>query len=216
VASSGGEAGAPSWSGLVYVEYISRRSDVDLPTFHAAQQAAQRGWAAAHGEDTLLWAGARTWRLGPEPEYLVAWYSPGIGLERLDAWDAIFRSGTDDHHERPARQVSRIDVAGCYTPLLPPVTAGNGIYYAEHFALTGTLEAVRELYLRRAAGRPELTLNLLAHRIGHLAPDPGGLALWTIPGFAALTPLATDLDGVASPLALRSAGTYHDTGEEIL
>ena len=36
----------------------------------------------------------RTWRLGPEPEYLTL---PGTrrppGLGRLDDWDKVFRSG---------------------------------------------------------------------------------------------------------------------------
>jgi hypothetical protein len=203
-------------TGLIYVEFISRRASVDVQTFHRAQRQAQEGWAAGHGEDKLLWSGARTWRLGPEPEYLVIWFTPGGGLERLDQWDTIFRSSPDDHHERLARQVSRIDVAGCYMPLLPPVAARHGIYYAEYFALTGTLDEVRALYQRRAAEQPHLRLNLLAHRIGHLAPDPGGIALWTIPDFAALTSLAVELECVSDPLRLHSAATYHDTGEEIL
>ena len=59
-------------------------------------------------------------------------------------------------------------------------------------------------------------LNLLAQRIGKLAPDPGGLGLWTIPSFAALEDLARDLDGISEPVELVAAGTYADTGREIL
>jgi hypothetical protein len=202
--------------GLIYIEYISRLPGVELREFHTAQRQAQQGWAQAHPEDVLLWSAGRTWRLGPEPEYLAVWYTPGAGLERIDAWDAIFRSGTDEHLEQPARQVSRIDLAGCYTPLLPPTTAHGGCYYVEYFRLTGTLEGVRARYERRTAAAPELKLTLLAHRIGHLGPDPGGIAVWTIPNFAALPAVAHALEGVRDPLELVHAGTYHDTGQEIL
>src|SRR5918912_4470699 len=119
--------------GLVYVEYISRLAGVHVHEFHAALNEAQAGWAAAHPEDVLLWSAGRTWRLGPEPEYVGVWYTPDAGIDRLDAWDRIFRSGTADHHERPARQVSRIDVAGCYTALRQPVPARGGGYHAEYF-----------------------------------------------------------------------------------
>jgi hypothetical protein len=203
-------------SGLVYVEYVSRRPGVTLAEFHAVQGRAQQGWATGHGEDVLLWSGARTWRLGPEPECVVVWYTPGAGLERLDAWDRLFRAGADEEHERTVRQVSRIEVAGCYTPLRPPVPARGGIYYVEYFRLTGTLEAARALYDRRAGAQAGVTLNLVAHRIGGLAPDPGGIAVWTIPDFAALEGIASALDGGRDPVELRRAGTYHDIGREIL
>ena len=59
--------------GLVYVEFVSRRPDVDLHEFHATMEAAHAAWDAGHGEDVLLWAGARTWRIGPQPEHLTIW-----------------------------------------------------------------------------------------------------------------------------------------------
>ena len=68
---------------------------------------------------------------------------------------------------------------------------------------------------------PELPqLNLLATRVGMLAPDPGGIAVWTVPSFGAMEPLARsftqeDLES-ARPVVAVSAGTYHDFGKEIL
>lgn len=202
--------------GLVYIEYISRRPDVDVHEFHQALRQAQEGWAAAHLEDVLLWSAARTWRLGPEPECVGVWYTPGVGLERIDTWDRIFRSGVSDHHERPARQVSRIDIAGCYTALRPPVPMRGGIYYAEYFRPTGSASAILDSYEGRVAQHPGFGLNLLACRIGQLAPEPGGIAVWTIPDFASLAAIAPELDGVQTPIELCSAATYHDVGREIL
>ena len=63
--------------GLVYVEYISRLPGVPLAEFQRVLIQAQQSWASGHGEDRLLLSAGRTWRLGPEPEYLHVWHSPG-------------------------------------------------------------------------------------------------------------------------------------------
>lgn len=205
--------------GLIYVEYISRRPGVGIKEFHAAVIAAQTGWDTTYAEDQLLWSAGRTWRLGPEPEYIHVWYSPGSGLERIDAWDRIFRSGEAHHQEGPAFQVMRIDRAGCYQPLREPVLARGGPYYAEFFQPRGDSTAISAQYQERAGRYSQLTLNLLAYRIGRLAPEPGGLAVWSAPSFAALEAIAQEGEALgrdSGPVRLISAGTYADTGQEIL
>jgi hypothetical protein len=202
--------------GLIYIEYISRRPGVPLREFHAVVIQAQQAWASGFGDDQLLWSAGRTWRLGPEPEYVHVWYSPGLGLDRLDAWDRIFRAGEAERHDQTVGRVSRIDRAGCYAPLRPPVAARGGPYYAEFFRPTGDPAAIRALYDQRAQRHAGLTLNLLACRIGRLAPDPGGLAVWTVPSLAAVAGLAEELDAAREPVELVDAGTYADTGQEIL
>jgi hypothetical protein len=202
--------------GLVYVEYLSRRPGIDLREFHAEVIRAQEAWDTGYGEDVLLWSAGRTWRLGPEPEYLHVWYSPGISLERLDGWERIFRAGEQERHEQGVGRVSRIDRAGCYAPLLPPVVARGGRYHAEFFHPTGAPAAIRTLYESRAQRFARFTLNLVACRVGRLAPGPGGLAVWTIPDFASLSEIAEDLNGVRDPVELVDAGAYADTGQEIL
>ena len=201
--------------GLVYIEYISRLPGIDLETFRAQAAQGQEGWDSGY-EDELVLSVGRTWRLGPDPGYMTVWHTRAAGLDRIDAWDRIFRSGEADDLEQPFFQVARIDVAGCYDPLLEPVPARNGTYYAEFFAARDTADAVRSFYESRAKQHPEFTLNLLVQRIGKLAPEPGGLAVWTIPDFAALDSVATELDGVNAPIRLAAAGTYADFGREIL
>ena len=201
--------------GLVYIEYISRLPGIDLETFRAQAAQGQEGWDSGY-EDELVLSIGRTWRLGPDPGYMTVWHTRDAGLDRIDAWDRIFRSGEADALEQPFFQVARIDVAGCYDPLLEPIPARNGTYYAEFFSAHDTADAVRSFYERRAKQHPEFTLNLLVQRIGKLAPEPGGLAVWTIPDFAALNSVATELDGVNAPVRLSTAGTYADFGREIL
>jgi hypothetical protein len=61
-----------------------------------------------------------------------------------------------------------------------------------------------------------LTLALCVVRIGKLAPDPGGLAVWTLPSYETLAAIARDLDGTIKPVRLMTAGVYNDIGREIL
>ena len=123
--------------GLVYIEYISRLPGIDLETFRAQAAQGQEGWDSGY-EDELVLSVGRTWRLGPDPGYMTVWHARNASLDRIDAWDRIFRSGEADDLEQPFFQVARIDVAGCYDPLLEPVPARNGTYYAEFFALPAT------------------------------------------------------------------------------
>ena len=201
--------------GLVYIEYISRLPGVDPETFRAQAAKGQEGWDSGY-EDELVLSVGRTWRLGPQPEYMTVWHTRNAGLERLDAWDRIFRSGEADDLEQAFFQVARIDVAGCYNPLLSPVPARKGTYYAEFFGALDTTDNVRSFFESRAKRHPDFTLNLLVQRIGKLAPEPGGLAVWTIPDFAALDSIATELDQSDAPIRLFTAGTYADFGSEIL
>jgi hypothetical protein len=201
---------------VIYVEYVSRRPGVALAEFHAAVNEAQGGWDDAYGEDRLLLNVGRTWRLGPEPEYFAVWHAPAHGLARIDDWDRIFRAGAMERHEQLFRRVARIDAAGCYDALREPVAGRGGTYYAELFRPTGPADAVARLYEERAGRSVGMTLNLLALRIGKLGPEPGGLAVWTVPSFAAIERIARELDGASEPVELVAAGTYADTGREIL
>jgi hypothetical protein len=199
----------------VYIEYISRRPGVPLDAFHAIAGPGQSAWAAAYGDDELILNIGRTWRLGPEPEYLAVWHTPGKGVERLGEWAAIFAAGEADHLEVPFSAVARIDVAGLYEPLLEPVPGTGPLYYGEFFDLASRDDA-RAFYEQRAREHPERVLVLAADRIGKLGPDPRGVAFWQLPDYDAIEPLAVELDGVETPVTLVRAGLYADIGREIL
>jgi len=231
---------------MIYIEFTSRRPqpglresdrgtlavesfESQLQRFHRAVLAGQSGWEGSWSEDQMILSVGRTWRLGPEPEYMTVWYTPTAGLGRIDEWDRVFRSGEADQIEKPFREVARIERAGCYEALLDPVrqaaTSGpskvgsparSGIYYAEHFEPVGSHEEIRELYVERAASHANMTLALCIVRIGKLAPEPGGLAIWTLPSYDALAGIARDLDSISKPVRLTTAGVYNDVGKEIL
>ncbi len=202
---------------LVYVEFLSRRPGASLHAFHTLIGGAQAIWAAEQPDDVLVAKLGRTWRLGPEPEYLFAWWMPRHGLERLQDWEGAFASAADTI-EASFNVAGRIDRGGCYEPLEEPIVATSERYYLERFDLApgATRKDVRSLYAERRAAHPELTLNLLVDRIGRLAPDPRGLALWGLPSWAQLDGVARDFDDGDHPVRLVTAGTYAVFGNEIL
>src|SRR6185436_18056871 len=95
------QAGALDVS-LIYIEFISRRPGVALEAFHAVAGGGQEGWAGDYAADVAVLNLGRTWRMGPEPEYLTAWYSPSAGLERLDEWERILSRATPSASRSPS------------------------------------------------------------------------------------------------------------------
>ena len=204
----------------VYVEYISRRQGIALDGFQQIAANGQPGWASNYDIDILILNVGRTWRLGPEPEYIAVWHTPTRGLERLGEWAEIFETHEADHLELSFNAVGRIDEAGFYDPLLEPVPGRGGpLYVAEYFDLApgATRQDAADFYGQRADAWPDLTLNLVADRVGRLGPDPRGLAFWQLPDYAALEPLARDLqDQSDRPVQVSRSGLYADIGKEIL
>ena len=203
---------------LVYAEYISRRPGVSLEAFHFAAGRGQFGWSSEHSDDVLLLNLGRTFRVGPEPEYVAVWYSPQAGLERIGEWERIFASGEADHLEETFRLAARIDSAGCYEPLLEPVEGRDGLYYGEYLDVAEGVDrgAVESFFDERRKRHERLTLNLLCDRVGSLGPDPRCLAFWTVPGWDALDDIVRDLEGADAPVRLVSGALYRDLGSETL
>jgi hypothetical protein len=203
---------------LVYIEYISRRPGVSVEAFHFATGRGQYGWSSEHGDDVLLLNLGRTFRTGPEPEYVAVWYSPDAGLERIGDWERIFASGEADHLEETFRLAARIDTAGSYEALLEPVQGREGLYYGEYldFAPGVSRDEVATFFSGRLRRHDGMTLNLLCDRIGALGPDPRCLAFWTVPGWDALNDIVRDLDEVDTPVRLVHGALYRDLGAETL
>jgi hypothetical protein len=200
------------------VEFISRRTGISVEAFHFAAGRGQYGWSSEHSEDVLLLNLGRTFRTGPEPEYVAVWYSPDAGLERIGEWERIFASGEADHLEETFRLAARIDTAGCYEPLLEPVQGREGLYYGEYLDLAdrASREDVVAFFETRRDRHDHLTLNLLCDRIGGLGPEPRCLAFWTVPGWDALDAVVRDFDGVEAPVRLVHGALYRDLGSETL
>jgi len=202
---------------VIYVEYISRRPGVSLPEFHSSALAGQLGWAEQNTGDVLLLNVGRTWRIGPEPEYLTVWLSPDAGLDRLDEWQAIFESGEAAAVEESFSSVARIEAAGCYEPLLEPVVGAVGPYYVEFFDVVDGVsrESLGAHFERRREVLDGVELVLAADRSGLLGPDPRGLAFWRLSRFADVERFVV-ADSAVQPVRVLKGGLYADLGREIL
>lgn len=203
---------------LVYLEFISRRPGVSLEQFHAVAGQGQSGWAGDNAEDVLLANLGRSWRTGPEPEYIAFWHTRAKGLERFDDWERIFRSGVAEQFEEPFRLAARIERGGSYDALLEPVPVDTERCYLEFFDFADGAgrDEVRASYEERAGTHHDLKLNVLLDRIGRLGPNPRGIAVWGLPSWAALEGIARDLDGGDGPVRLVDAGMYSEFGKETL
>lgn len=204
---------------LVYVEFRSRRPGIPLARYHAHfGRTTGRISGEREPDDRLILNLGRSWRIGPDPEYLMVYYTPGTGLERLDQWTKLWTS--DDPQiafvKRQSMRAGRVDAAGCYEPLLEPVPGGRGPYYTEYFDLVGRAGDVASFFGQRLNRQEGMTLHLLAARIGKLGPDPPGLAVWGLRGFGDLNTIATELDTAEIPIRLVRAGIYENLGAEIL
>jgi hypothetical protein len=146
------------------------------------------------------------------------WWTARQGLDRIDDWERAFSSSEAEAFEEPFRLAARIDRAGCYEPLIEPVVGTSERYYLEFidFVDGATREDVGAAYRDRQDHHADLTLNLVADRIGRLGPDPRALALWSLPTWGALDGIARDLDDSDAPVRLVTAGGYSQMGRETL
>jgi hypothetical protein len=202
---------------VIYVEYTSRRPGVSLEAFHKIMRLGLGGWASDHDDDVAVLTLGRTWRLGPEPEYMMVWHVPTFGLERLDDWERVFRSGDAEAYEEPFQLAARIERAGCYDALIEPIASPSERFYAEFFDWQPGVERedVLTSFTDRTARHDEAGLCLLLDRIGHLGPDPRGLAIWSLPAWSALESLVRDVAPDA-PVRTVTAGIYSTLGNETL
>ena len=163
---------------LIYIEYFSRRPGVDLDAFRAGVAEGQQGWDS--GYDARPPRAQRRAHLAARARARVLrrLALPALRLRpprRLAT--AIFRGGEADHLEGAFFRVARIDVAGCYSPLIEPVHTRYGTYYVEFFRPRAAAEAISAFYEERTRRHPRLRLEpaSAAHRASS-PPSAGGIA----------------------------------------
>jgi hypothetical protein len=199
---------------MLYVEFIERDRHVPIEVFRTL--GVQTVWQDP--DDELLGQIGRTLRLGPHPAYIA--FCRFNNFRRLDQWEAHFHS---EEHARDKRMHAKHQAihhfrAGCYDELISArQRLAGGLYYVEFFSSSSpaddaNLEAYFVNRQNRLAGAE---LSMVLRRIGMLAPDPGGMAIWTVDNYVAVEAIARNVGGPdgAQPSA---AGVYRDFAEEIL
>lgn len=194
---------------LMFVEYIGRPHGIPLDHFH---KHARQDWPAS--EDVVVANLARMNKLGPKPHYMCWW---GIkSLARVDEWRDYYTSEAGRRHLAESGDAEVLDFQqhGLFDIVHGSGAAGGGLHIAEFFDADDFSGAeITEAFEARAASATSGQLTYVLKRLGMLAPDPGGIALWTFPSLAAAEPLLrTPLPKGA--LTISARGVYRPMGEE--
>lgn len=202
---------------LLYVEFINRRPSISLEEFHERAGRAQGDWAGKYGEDQMILNVGRSWRLGPEPEYLCVWYTPESGLDRIDEWERLFQDSGEREHHAEFADVARIARAGCYVPIGEQTVATEGRYLVEWLTFDDVSDQqVERVFAERASRHPDLTLRSLARPFGALAPEQRGFAVWGLPTWGSADGPVQDVPRRDSGVEVVEASLCADFGQEQL
>jgi hypothetical protein len=198
---------------MLYVEFIERDRHVPIEVFRTL--GVQSAWEDP--DDELLGQIGRTLRLGPHPAYMA--FCRFNDFRRLDEWEAHFHS---EKHARDKRMHAKHQAihhfrAGCYDELTPARRLHGGLYHVEFFSSAPTADEghLKGYFVDRQKRHADADLSMILRRIGLLAPDPGGMAIWSVDNYLAVEAIARDVGGSADVLP-SMAGVYRDFAEEIL
>ena len=196
---------------MIFAEYIER--DPAMP-FQIFRKLGHQDWI---GEgDRMIANLGRTQRLSGEPFYMCWWEIKGFA--RLDEWEAHFRTpeGRLYTAETPVSRAMRFTRNGLYDAIIGEGSIPSGLHLIEFFDSKGASPTeLRDYFQSRTPKAVPGKLLYLINRIGLLAPDPGGMALWSFSDYAS----AEDLIRTAppsGPVRFVQAGLYRNFGEEIV
>jgi hypothetical protein len=107
--------------------------------------------------------------------------------------------------------------AGCDGEIVTGPPVETGLQYVEYFKPGEQLNCqhLKEVLLDRTQLQKKGILNLAHQRVGFLAPDPGGIIIWTFPNYAALEEIICDHEW-QHRLKIIGSGVYRSWGAEIL
>jgi hypothetical protein len=201
---------------LLYAEFFNRLPGVPLDEFHRVAESVG-AWAVANADDDLVLNIGRTWRVGPEPEYLCVWHSKQHGLDRIDDWEHLFaeaRGSAGDDGD--FFSVARIARAGCYTVPIVPRAGSRGRYYVEWLEIERSAadDEIAACFQRRARTHASLELNVVARPLGPMAPRGQGFAVWGLASWGDAQLLATERFETSGPVHVVDASLYADLGRE--
>jgi len=195
---------------MIYAEFIARDRNIPWEIFrHHGRQ----DWAAA--EDRMVANLGRTMKLGPEPHYMSWWQIPSI--VRMDEWEAHFRQpeGRRYQAESPTARALNFYRGGLYDVILGEGNVPPGLHLVEFFsAARETPEAIRAYFTERSSHASAGRLVYVINRLALLAPDPGGMALWSFGSYVEAEPFLRRSLG-EGPLRVESAGLYRNYGDDI-
>lgn len=193
---------------MILAEYIARDRTVPWELFrHHGRQ----DWVS--DQDVMVANLGRTMKIGPQPHYMCWWKIASIA--RMDEWEDYFRTAEGQHYAATSPVPRALDFyqAGLYDEIIGAGQVPDGLHLVEFFAADeASADAVRECFGRRSPAGGRLVYVL--KRLGMMAPDPGGIALWTFPSYVAAEGFLR-APAPAGPVRITAAGLYRNFGADI-
>ncbi len=193
---------------MILAEYIARDRNVPWEVFrHHGRQ----DWVS--DQDVMVANLGRTMKIGPRPHYMCWWQIKSIA--RMDEWEDYFRTVEGKHYAAtsPVPRAMEFYQAGLYDEIIGSGTVPVCLHLVEFFAADDAgNDEIRDYFQRRFGGRGRL--SYVIKRLGLMAPDPGGIALWTFDSYAAAEGFMR-AKPPAGPVAIRSAGLFRNFGDDI-
>jgi hypothetical protein len=193
---------------MILAEYIARDRTVPWELF---RRHGHQDWSS--DQDVMVANLGRTMKIGPQPHYMCWWKIASIA--RMDEWEAYFHTDEGKHYAATSPVPRALDFyqAGLYDEIIGDGKLPDGLHLVEFFvADSASPESVRDFFRQRAAAGGRLTYVI--KRLGLMAPDPGGMALWTFPSYVAAEGFmrATPPGGA---VRVTAAGLYRNFGDDI-
>ena len=193
---------------MIFVEYIERERSMPWEIF---RKLGGQDWS---GSDRIVANLGRTMRLAPTPHYMCWWQIPSI--KRMDEWEAYFRSSEGRIYlsESPTGKALHFQRCGLYDEIIGHGEVPSGLHLVEFFAAQGqSAGEIKHWFSERAGDSGDGRLTYVINRLGLIAPDPGGIAIWTFPDYAGAEPFLRRTPQ-AGPIAVTAAGLYRNFGED--
>lgn len=193
---------------MILAEYIARDRTVPWELF---RRHGHQDWVS--DQDVMVANLGRTMKIGPQPHYMCWWKIASIA--RMDEWEAYFRTDEGRHYAATSPVPHALDFyqAGLYDEIIGDGKVPDGLHLVEFFEADSTSpHSVRDFFKQRDAAGGRLTYVI--KRLGLMAPDPGGIALWTFPNYVAAEGFlrATPPNG---EIRITAAGLYRNFGDDI-
>jgi len=194
---------------MIFVEYIERERSMPWEIF---RKLGGQDWS---GSDRIVANLGRTMRLAPTPHYMCWWQISSI--KRMDEWEDYFRSSEGRIYlsESPTSKALHFQRCGLYDEIIGHGEVPSGLHLVEFFAArTQSSGEIKQWFGERASDSGAGRLTYVIQRLGLIAPDPGGIAIWTFTDYAGTEPfLRRPLP--PGPVTITEAGLYRNFGEDI-
>jgi hypothetical protein len=195
---------------MIYAEYIDRERSMPWEIFrHHGRQ----DWVS--DQDVMVANLGRTMRLAPAPHYMCWWKIHSIA--RMDEWEDHFRRPEGQLYlaGSPVAKALNFLSSGLYDEIIGEGQVPSGLHLVEFFA-ADDIEAdqLRSHFSRRAQDIRDGGLTYVINRLGRLAPDPGGMALWTFRSYVEAEPFLRRRHD-HGPVRMVAAGLYRNFGDDI-